>query len=349
MKTNPQHILDACLEAMRAGQSLEQALRSYPELAAELRPLLQLAAELTALPEPAPAMHGLMRALAQAALAEPRGSQAPQPLRVRFWSLPVLARVAASLVAAFLLFWGLTAASSQAVPGNLLYPIKRLTERMHVFLTLNSSDQAELRLVFSERRLAEAIKKHQREGGIDEQLLRAMLDEAKSALDRSANLPPEQRGCLISRVDHLTAHQQTVIAHLQHQAPPPVQNSIAPFADMCSRRMQWMDEMMAQMGMPAHGSRAAATGPTQNLAPAASSSPGESANTNQSNPSRPSMGGMMHMQMRMRGPNPPPTAGTEKPETLFPSSPGGNTETNSLPPSPTSMKEWMQRCPMWQK
>jgi hypothetical protein len=344
MKTKPEDILDDCLEAMRTGKSLDEALRSCPELASELRPLLQRAAELTTLPEPAPAMHGLMRAMARAAVAEQTPAQAPQPLRIRFWSFPVLARVAASLVAAFLLFWGLTAASSQAVPGNLLYPLKRFTERVQVFLTLNGSDQAELRLVFSERRLAEALKKHQRDGGIDERLLRAMLDEAKSALDGSANLPPEQRGCLISRVDHLTAHQQTVIAHLQNQAAPPVQQAIAPFASMCSRRMQWMDEMMTQMGMPTHGAKAAASGTTENPAPP---SPGDNATTNHSARTRSGMGGMM--QMRMRGPNPPPSAGTEKPETLFPSSPGGNTETNSLPPSPASMKEWMQRCPMWQK
>lgn len=346
MKTNPEHLLDACLEAMRAGKSLDEALRSCPEVASELRPLLQLAAELTALPEPAPTMHGLMRAMAQAAIAEQTPSQAPQLLRIRFWSLPVLARVAASLVAAFLLFWGLTAASSQSVPGNLLYPVKRFTERVQIFLTLGGNDQAELRVVFSERRLAEALKKHQCDGGIDERLLRAMLDEARSALDGSANLPPEQRGCLISRVDHLTAHQQTVIAHLQNQAAPPVQKTIAPFADMCSRRMEWMDEMMAQMGMPTRGSKTAASGKTENPDPP-SASPDDNARTNHSGRTRASMSGMM--QMHMRGSEPPPAGRTEKPGTLFPSSPGGQGETNSLPPSPATIKEWMQRCPMWQK
>lgn len=338
MRINREDVLDQCLEAMAGGKSLEEVLRSCPEeAAADLRPLLQLAAELRALPEPAPIPHGLMRAMVQAAIPEQGFSRSRKSDRVTFWCMPVLVRMAASLVAAFLLLWGISAASSQAIPGDLMYPLKRFTEKVRFFLTLNGNDEAELRIVFSERRLAEALKKYQRKGEMDERLVRAMFNEARMALEESVSLAPEERCCLLSQIDHLTAHQQSVIHRLQNQAPPPVQKAIAPLAEMCSRRMEWMDEMMMQMGMSGHGGKAARGDQTGGTEQPSEASPGTIDRTNRSGASGGSMREMMHMGMPMHGAKASPGGGNEK------------QITNSSSPSPASMKEWMERCPMWQK
>lgn len=233
-------LLDRCIEVARSGGDPEELLEQHPDLARDVRPLLALATELGELPEPAVSVAGAMRMLTHLSLE----SQAPPKPGIRFFSRAVLSRAAAVFVCVVLLGWGTVAASSDALPGSALYPVKRLTERVQFFLTINGEAKAELRIVFSEERLKEVLQKHGEDGEIDEALLRAMLDEAQKALDAGPSIPEARRGLFFSRVAYLSDFQKKILEQLKDRVGPEEQEALAPFIDACSQRCGRMCEMM---------------------------------------------------------------------------------------------------------
>ena len=234
-------LVDRCIEAQRSGGDVGAILRQHPETAGEVRPLLELAAELEALPGPEPSASAMMNTLVRLSL---RGGEAPTAPKPRLFSRPVLARAAAIFVCVLLLGWGTVAASSGAMPGDLLYPVKLLTERVQFFLTVTPEARAELRIVFSEERLKEAVKRHQADGKIDRDLLRAMLNEAERALDAGAELPDASRGLLFSRVAYLSDRQKGILEELKARVGPDEQQALAPFIEACDEQCGRMCEMM---------------------------------------------------------------------------------------------------------
>ncbi len=252
MASKPEHLLDLCIEAIRAGRDPEGILAEYPEQADRIRPLLSLAKELERLPEPTTSVRGLMAALARVT-AEPSAPPATMPSpapRVGWFRRSALIRAAAMLLAVLLIGWGSVSASASALPGDWLYPIKRLTERATFILTLNPEDKAELRITFSEERLKEAVQKQQRGGGIDKELLQAMLDEARAALDAAPALPVAGRKRVIFRAAHLSEFQKQTLEELKERAAPEERKTLAPFIDECMRMRgcNWMKRVAGNSG-----------------------------------------------------------------------------------------------------
>jgi hypothetical protein len=248
-----EELLGRCLEAARSGGDPEELLRQHPEVAGEVRPLLALAAELEELPEPAPSMSAMMRTLARLATSTPAAG--PARPRIRFFSRAVLARAAAVFLCVALLGWGTVAASSGALPGDMLYPVKLLTERAQFFLTVNTEARAELRIVFSGERLKEALRKHEGGGGIDKALLQSMLDEAQRALDAGPDIPEARRGLFFSRIAYLSDFQKNILEQLKGRVGPEEQQVLTPFIDACSQRCGRMCRMMGCGGRQGGASR----------------------------------------------------------------------------------------------
>ncbi len=240
MTPSPEELLDRCIDAARAGRDPEEILAKHPELADDIRPLLAIATDLAGLPAPSTSVRGLMAALARATAEQEAAAAQPPRRRVRWFSRSVLLRAAAMLLAVLLIGWGSVSASASAVPGDWLYPIKLFTERAKFILTVNPEDKAELRITFSEERLKEAVEKHQRGGGIDKELLQAMLDEAKAALDVAPGLPDASRRLLLSRAAYLSQFQRKTLKDLEKRAAPEERKTLAPFMDACMRRCNWM-------------------------------------------------------------------------------------------------------------
>ena len=237
-----EELLDRCLEAARSGGDTEELLRQHPEIADDVRPMLALAAELEELPGPAPSMAAMMRTLTRLAASPPAAG--PAKPRIRFFSRAVLARAAAVFLCVVLLGWGTVAASTGALPGDMLYPVKLLTERAQFFLTVNTEARAELRIVFSGERLKEALRKHEGGGGIDKALLRSMLDEAQRALDAGPDIPEARRGLLFSRIAYLSDFQKNILEQFKGRVSPEEQQALTPFIDACSQRCGRMCRMM---------------------------------------------------------------------------------------------------------
>ncbi len=157
--------------------------------------------------------------------------------------------MAASVAIVFFVGWGVTTLSAQATPGDWMYPVKRAIERVRLILAVNADDEAELRITFSDRRLAEAVKRLERGQGLDDNLLRAALAETKSALEESLNVSPQERARLISQAGYLTAHQKNVIDALASTTRPADRPVATAFSEMCDERMKWMEGMMQDMRM----------------------------------------------------------------------------------------------------
>ena len=246
--------LDACLDQLRRGRPIGQILKAYPDDAEQLRPLLELSQRLERVPQPNLSMEGMMRTLGRLG-SEVAADQAPaqQPKKTRWLSRAVWARAAAVVLVVFFVGWGSVNASADSTPGDLLYPVKLFTERARFFLTLGAEDRAELRIVFSSRRLKEAVIQQQRTGQLDPQLLSEMLEEARLAVLQAPELSGPMRSLIIAQATHLTDYQYDALGRLVTTAGPQEQQVISRYRDMCRQRRQWMGQMLPGSGGASQG------------------------------------------------------------------------------------------------
>lgn len=236
--------LDACFDRVRGGQTIDDALTEHAADADALRPLLDIATRLESLPDPNVSLAGLMNTLGRLGSQTLTTSRAePTPRKARWFSRPVWTRAAAIVLVMFLIGWGTANASANAMPGDFLYPVKLFTERARFFLTLNTEDQAELRIVFSSRRLREAVAQQQRTGEVDPQLLKDMLEEARLAVLAAPELPEPGRQLLVSRAAHLTDYQYDALGRFADDGSSQSQ-IVEQYRDMCRDRSRWMRQML---------------------------------------------------------------------------------------------------------
>jgi hypothetical protein len=157
-----------CLRAMEAGATLESALARYPQFADELRPML-LAVQAVRPSQPLrvpkqseEASHARLLARARELRQQNRRSFAlwPQLNLVARLALIVLVLAAGGL--------GAASASAQALPGEALYPVKRLVEQAQLNFA-DAATRAALEQQFEQRRLAEtqAVIAQQREAEVE--------------------------------------------------------------------------------------------------------------------------------------------------------------------------------------
>jgi hypothetical protein len=148
--------LENCLQAIKKGQSLEAALARYPKLAPELRPLLKTSIlarssrQLVILETVK--RRGRMRLLQRA--AEMRSAMEITPRR----RIPTFSRVAITLGLVGMLVLtstGFVSASSGALPGDQLYPVKRTWEGVRLFFVFSPQEHDILTSEFDQERLNE--------------------------------------------------------------------------------------------------------------------------------------------------------------------------------------------------
>jgi hypothetical protein len=156
--------LEVCLQALEKGETLEAVLGRYPHLVADLRPRLEAAqaARLVRtgsgqaanrLPIPQTAQ-SRSRSRVLAAAARLRESRTPRlqmgrTLRVVYVTLVVVAFIALSGN-------GLLTASASSLPGDILYPLKRMVENTQITFASNPTQRKELLDEFNQRRVQEA-------------------------------------------------------------------------------------------------------------------------------------------------------------------------------------------------
>lgn len=171
MSDSFESILDESISALQAGIPVEEILAEAPEYAAQLRPLLFAA---TVLADPNPRLVPEERKLALRTVylqqvtelspeKPPTFSEKAQAVSriIRRRSTPkavfsdlatVIMTVVLTLFMALLL---LSYVAQTAVPGDLLYSLKRSSESVQLGLTFGETQRASLTETFNQRRLAE--------------------------------------------------------------------------------------------------------------------------------------------------------------------------------------------------
>jgi hypothetical protein len=122
--------LEVCLNALETGVDVESALRLYPQLADELRPVLEASIQAKSLA--LPSVPGAAKQRGRARVLGHANEMRKAAIKPRQrWAMFAFPRLATSLAIALIFLLsgtGLVSASSGALPGDSLYPVKRSWE-----------------------------------------------------------------------------------------------------------------------------------------------------------------------------------------------------------------------------
>jgi hypothetical protein len=147
--------LQTCLQALEKGEALESVLASFPVLEKELRPILEASIRARSLMDSTVPdevkRRGRLRLLQS--VTEMRKVRR-SPRRTWLYNFRPLA-VVLMLAIFFLSSTGLVSASSVALPGDHLYPVKRTWEGMRLFFTLKNDERQNLEMEYDNERLDE--------------------------------------------------------------------------------------------------------------------------------------------------------------------------------------------------
>ncbi len=167
-KVNLYDAVEICLQALENGGDVESCLAQFPGLTDELRPILTVAVQartITVTEVPGAAIRRGRSRVLQAA-AEMREKTSVSPATLPFWRFSkknilgarfyrLAATTAAMLVFLLTGGTGLVNASSNALPGDQLYPVKRSWEGVQLFFVFDSQAKVELEHEFDHERVQE--------------------------------------------------------------------------------------------------------------------------------------------------------------------------------------------------
>lgn len=245
MKKNLEKKLDALIAELHKGKSIEECLVQVEEHRSELEPLLEVAQVIERLPKPDPAPELVSATLVNVGGEAVRYRENKKSVfRGMMFHQP---RIAWAIGVAFIMlffFTGLTFISNNSIPGDFLYPAKLTTEKVNFFLSFDSERKAELRLRFSDERLREMVRVLERQGTLDKEILRRMLDEANLALEEGKRLPDQRAVLFQVRFDHFNAYQKETLERIRGKIPPTDQEAVDEAIETCRNRMQRMMQRM---------------------------------------------------------------------------------------------------------
>jgi hypothetical protein len=149
--------LEICLQDIEKGADVESVLFRYPDLAEELRPILEasVGAKSMAVSAPSPDVMRRNRARVLQHGAQMREGKVKSSRRIWFASLRRIAVTLAVVTVLFVSGTGLVGASSNTLPGDNLYPVKRTWEGLRLFFTFNPLDREALESEHENERLHE--------------------------------------------------------------------------------------------------------------------------------------------------------------------------------------------------
>jgi hypothetical protein len=149
--------LEVCLRALETGVDIESVLLLYPQFADELRPALEAAIRARELALPAVPQAAIQRGRARV-LQHAAGMRKSMAKPRSRWSMFAFPRLASSLAIALVLLLsgtGLVSASSAALPGDNLYPVKRSWEGLRLLFVFSPQEREGLESRFEQERLDE--------------------------------------------------------------------------------------------------------------------------------------------------------------------------------------------------
>lgn len=211
-------ILQACLDECRAGADVKACLLKFPEHAEALAPLLEVADELRRCPLPVLSNAARAAACDRAHAALSRRAAVPPP-RLTVWTRTRPRRFAVACAAALLLalggLWSGVAAAQRSLPGDLLYGVKRGSERLRLDLASSPAHTAALCLEFATRRVDETLGLVAVGRAPDPAVLSDLAQDYEEAWQSVLHLPPAERNPFIARYkEEVYQHREKLAAAL---------------------------------------------------------------------------------------------------------------------------------------
>lgn len=238
-------IFNECCEKMLGGMSVEEVIRQYPNNAEELGELLSMAQKMKDVPPLKVSEQELISCLIKVGEAIQRQKESSFSARLNrlfFFPSVAWARGFACALAIVFVAWGTINVSASSVPGEPLYFVKLMTERVKYFLTINPEGRMELKMVYSQRRSRELVDKFNKDGQIDIQILKAMLNEAGASLDAVAKLPVQGQKIYLAKLEYLNAYQKDVLQDLRSKVSESQKSKLDDAICMCNQRNQWLQK-----------------------------------------------------------------------------------------------------------
>ena len=226
--------LEHCLQELARTDDVEASLQRYPQHADRLRPLLEMAQATRYyykdVPEaPGGLAVGREQMLAAAAQQRARGVSATSTSTTRSWKmrLALSTRLIAVLLIVVLgtaaLGSGVVWAAQDSLPGDLLYPVKLVTEDLRLALASGPANQVDLALQFVEERAGEVQALAAAGRPIPGGTVARMEGHIERALTQAAWAPDEETAGLLTQITARTRTQQQGLEQAQATAPQQTQ------------------------------------------------------------------------------------------------------------------------------
>jgi hypothetical protein len=216
MKKKIEEILDILIEEIKKGKSVDDCLKEYPEHSAELRSLLLLASGIEEIPQPEIDLSAFEKTMTKINWAKEE-SAVRKPffvLRTLITKFPV--RRLAFAVLIFTITITITFSfSAYSLPGDTLYPVRRLGEDAQLALTIRDESKIKLHIKRANRRTEDFILTFKKGAKIDRELIKAMLGEVHTATKYCKCLPEQKSTALFSKVQECSQYQLKILQNIK--------------------------------------------------------------------------------------------------------------------------------------
>ncbi len=226
MTNDTARILASCLDAIeQRGLSLEECVAQHPNQRAALSELLPVAQTLRSAPAVLPSLDFRLDARQRLLARLPARRD-----RRAAWVVQraLFARVALILLVVMVLATSVVTASAQALPNDVLYPMKRTFEQVRLDLAADNVRGGDLRLTFAAERLNEVERLISAGRGAD---ATATIDEFTAQMESIVSLAQSmpdttERTILIARVTESIQTADAVLATTQARLPESAQAAV---------------------------------------------------------------------------------------------------------------------------
>ncbi len=241
-------IFDECYEKLLSGMPIEEILSLYPRHASELRELLSVAKSMhrsSPVEASDKAMVSCLIKVGEAIQQQKERSFGARLQKLFFFPSVSWARGVALTLVIFFVVWGTANVSASSVPGDPLYLVKLITEKVKYFLAINPEGQVELKIVFSETRSKELVSKFNKDGQIDVETMKAMLKEAEASINLVANLPTKQQEIYLAKLQYLNAYQKDILNNIREKSPEDQKSAVDEAICQCDQHSQMLQKVQS--------------------------------------------------------------------------------------------------------